>query len=190
MIRSSINVPNLLTVSRLLLVPCFFVCLYYDYQGVEETTVPLRILLMFIVISDFLDGYLARRWNTTTRLGRILDPLADKFFVVTSYILLTAFKQIPPWLTILVVSKDVMILLGWSSLALLYHRTDVNPTWLGKSATAAQFVCVVLVVMLPPGDWLYWVFGVTGTLTVLALADYMIQLLLIDRIPTATQDDD
>lgn len=179
-VATFINVPNLLTVSRLLLVPCFFACLYYEYLGYDQVAIPMRVLLLVIVMSDFLDGYLARRWNTVTTLGRVLDPLADKFFVVTSYLLLTAFQQVPPWLTIIVVTKDLMVLGGWCVMALLYQIYEVNPSRLGKLATAAQFVCVVAVVMLPDGFNLHWFFITTALLTASALLHYMIQLLKLE----------
>lgn len=186
--QPSLNVftlPNLLTVIRLLLVPCFFAGLYYEYAGHTWLDWPIRILLLVIIFSDFLDGYLARRWNTISEFGRLLDPMADKLFVITSFLLLTAFQEVPVWLTIVVVSKDIFVLVGWCVLAILYQRLDVNVSWWGKTATAFQFVTVMWVVLIPELPFLWIWFAITGAVTSFALVIYVYRALQAER----SQDD-
>lgn len=167
------NVPNSITLFRLLLIPCFFAGLYYEYIGYHWLDIPTRVALILILLSDMLDGYLARKLESVTELGRLLDPIADKLFVTTSFIALAAFQQTPVWLTIVVVSKDLFTLVGWCVIAILYNRFEVNPSALGKAATAFQFTTVFLVVVTP---WLtliieFWQFA-TAALTILALIHY------------------
>lgn len=131
-----------------------------------------RLALVFIVISDFLDGYLARQWGEITPLGGFLDPLADKLFVMASYILLAVFDKIPAWLTIIVVSKDLLVTFGWCFMALIYQRPEVKPSTLGKIATALQFITVCVIVLLPSGFPLFGLEYITALLTIAALLHY------------------
>lgn len=105
------------------------------------------LVLFFIAgISDGLDGYLAKRNNWTTRLGSILDPLADKLLLVFSYFALGWMGDIPMWLVIAVVVRDLIIVVG----AIAYHELigeyDMTPTWVSKANTFFQIVLVLVVV--------------------------------------------
>ncbi len=168
-----INLPNAISMLRLLLIPCFFLVMYYYLAGVEIMLIPTRAILILIVISDFLDGFLARRLGEVTTFGSLLDPLADKLFVTASYLLLTAFGQIPAWLTITVVAKDVIISLGWCILAVLYNKLEANPTFLGKTATALQFITIFIIVMFPSFFAIRGLEYMTAGFTVLALIHYI-----------------
>lgn len=167
------NLPNLLSVLRLLLVPCFFVAFYYSLRGEENLIWVARAILVFIVLSDFMDGYLARTWGEITQLGQFLDPLADKLFVTSAFILLAVFDKVSAWLAIAVVTKDMIISLGWFFCALTYNRSEISPTFLGKTATAFQFLTVCVIILLPsdfPTNSLEYI---TGFVTILALLNYV-----------------
>ncbi len=100
------NLPNLLTLTRILLLPFFAATLIYDQY--------LYALLIFIAasITDYFDGLIARLKNQITYFGTILDPVADKFFLFTSFILMTNSGLIPKWVTVIVISKDLIVITG------------------------------------------------------------------------------
>ncbi|WP_369820128.1 CDP-alcohol phosphatidyltransferase family protein, partial [Oleiphilus sp. HI0043] len=145
------QIPNILTVIRILLVIPFAMSVYSAQY--------LQALILFFVagLSDGVDGFLARQFNWKSRFGAIADPLADKLLLVTAYVMLAWTEQIPMWLLYLVIGRDVMILAG----ALGYHffisHYDIKPSWLGKTCTMLQIVYVLLVIMsladLPMPQW-------------------------------------
>ena len=131
------NVPNLITLARILLVPFTVWLIISDAYGFA--------FLAFVVagVSDGVDGYIARQYNLRTELGAYLDPVADKALLVSVYVTLAMLKVIPAWLAILVVSRDVLIV-GAFILSLLMGRpVQVKPLMVSKVNTAAQIVFVV-----------------------------------------------
>lgn len=104
--------------------------------------------VLFVVagVSDAVDGFLAKRYNMTTELGRYLDPLADKALIVSIYLALGINGTIPRWLVILVVSRDILIVGGIMLSWLMGDPLKIKPLWVSKLNTAAQivFACVVL----------------------------------------------
>lgn len=171
------SIPNFFSMIRILLIPFFFLSMYYYLIGMEMMLWLARITLVIIVISDFLDGYLARRLQETSTFGSVLDPVADKLFVTASFVLLTVFDKISEWLTITVVAKDLLVIIGWLLLAMLYQKVGVNPSLLGKAATALQFLTVIAIVILPAGFNSLWLEFITGTVTIAALFLYAYQTL-------------
>lgn len=136
------NIPNLLTLTRILLLPFFAATLIYrEYE---------YALLIFIAASltDIIDGLVARLKNQTTYFGSILDPVADKFFLITSFILMSIYGFIPKWLTIIVISKDLIIVTGSIIVYFVTQNLRVEPSTLGKSASACQFILIGLVLLL------------------------------------------
>ncbi|HNT33928.1 MAG TPA: CDP-alcohol phosphatidyltransferase family protein, partial [bacterium] len=144
------TLPNLVTLARILLVPFFFGLTVYHYRalqtGENHQTVYQAgavVVFIFILISDGLDGYLARRNNRCTPLGSLLDPVADKLFVISSFALLVAFKAIPIWLAVLVISKDVVLCLGWLLLQVLHYDSSIRPSRAGKATLLLLFLVVL-----------------------------------------------
>lgn len=135
------QLPNLLTILRLLLTVPIAVLLLAERHG--------QALALFAVagFSDALDGFLARRFNWVSRLGSMLDPIADKLLLVTSYLCLTATAVLPWWLTAVVLLRDALIVGG----ATLYRRLigpfRFQPTRLGKTSTLLQIVLVLAVLL-------------------------------------------
>ncbi|HEY7585342.1 MAG TPA: CDP-alcohol phosphatidyltransferase family protein [Candidatus Deferrimicrobiaceae bacterium] len=132
-----INIANALTAFRVLLVPLF-----------AHLLISGRIRLALAVfaacgISDLLDGLLARLLRQRTVLGYYLDPIADKLLMATSFIVLAYVKIIPEWLTILVISRDLFILVGSVLILLLLDSDRINATLLSKVNTAVQILTVV-----------------------------------------------
>ena len=135
------NIPNSLTILRILLVPVYIGFMTYGSYG-------FSLLILFIAgLTDAVDGHLARKLNQRTRLGTLLDPLADKVLLTSSFIALSVLHLAPSWLVILVVSRDVILLLGTSVAHVTSTPIDVTPTFLGKGTTLLQLSYVFLVVL-------------------------------------------
>lgn len=159
------DIPNAISLLRMLLVvPVVWVILRGAYA---------YALLLFAVagISDALDGYLAKRFGWSSRLGSILDPLADKLLLVSCYLTLGILGLIPVWLVVLVVGRDMVIVAG----ALAYHyrvgRFELHPTILSKLNTLAQILLVLAVLaagsVLPLPGWVIDAFAYTVLVTTL-----------------------
>jgi cardiolipin synthase len=136
-----INLPNSLTVLRILLVPVFVGFLLYEYFDYALVT------LLVAAVTDGLDGAIARITDQRTRLGEYLDPLADKLLLVSAIVTLSVLHFIPLWAVILVVSRDAILLTGTVLANLTEIDIDIAPTWLGKGTTLAQ-ICYVIMVIL------------------------------------------
>jgi len=132
-----INIANGLTAMRVLLVPIFA---YLMIDGREPAA-----LVVFAVcgISDGLDGLLARWLRQRTLVGAFLDPIADKLLMATAFIVLSYVKIVPFWLTVLVISRDLFILVGSSLYLLLLDAEDIRATAVSKLNTGVQIVTVV-----------------------------------------------
>jgi len=128
-----LNLPNFLTLIRILTIPFFLVYLAYHRYG--------EALIVFIIggVTDFLDGLAARLMNQQTALGAYLDPVADKLLVFSSFVMLGLIDGIPMWFAVVVVSRDVVILLGYSVMYLLVEeRFPAKPSFIGKCSTFLQ----------------------------------------------------
>jgi cardiolipin synthase len=135
-----LNIPNLITLGRILLVP---VVVWAIASGAMWIAF---VLFLAAGISDAVDGYLAKRFNMTTELGSYLDPLADKALLVSIYVTLGIAGAIPRWLVILVVSRDIMIVGGVILSWVVGSPLKMKPLLVSKLNTVAQivFACVVL----------------------------------------------
>jgi len=122
---------------RLLLVPLFVYLLLASREK--------EALIVFIICgtTDGFDGILARRLRQRTMVGAYLDPIADKVLMATSFIALSYIKIVPLWLTVLVISRDLFILIGSTLYLMLIDSTDIRPTTISKLNTAVQIVTVV-----------------------------------------------
>lgn len=145
------NLPNVISLVRIALVPPFVMAL------LDERYFTALLLFGVAGLSDALDGYLAKRHGWKSRLGSILDPLADKILLVTAYVTLAWLDHLPGWLVAVIVGRDAMIMGG----ALVYHYTirrfDLAPTWISKVNTALQITLVLAVMLklsiLPLPEW-------------------------------------
>lgn len=138
------NVPNSLTILRILLIPVFIEFLIY-----ERYNAALAVILI-AGVTDGLDGTIARVANQRTRLGAYLDPLADKLLLTSGFVTLSVLHLVPLWVVILVVSRDVILMAG----ALLGRFSDLpldtSPTLLGKGTTVFQLLYIILVIAFTP----------------------------------------
>ncbi|MEK7308061.1 MAG: CDP-alcohol phosphatidyltransferase family protein [Nitrospirota bacterium] len=132
------NLPNILTIARIVLLPFFAVSLIYgnyDYA---------LILFLLASVTDVLDGYVARIKKQATDFGSILDPVADKFLLITAFIIISVQNNewIPKWLTIIVISRDLIVVTGWLIIYFVTHNPKVEPSILGKATNALQFLLI------------------------------------------------
>lgn len=136
------NIPNFLTLLRIILVPAIVIFLIQDEY--------LKALIVFIAagVTDALDGALARLLNQQTEFGAFLDPLADKVLLSTSFIALSIFGLIPSWLTVVVISRDLIILMGIMILSMMSIDYEIKPVFVSKITTALQIATVFLVLLL------------------------------------------
>ena len=134
------SIPNLITLGRILLVP---VVVWAIASGAMWIAF---VLFVAAGVSDAVDGFLAKRFDMTTELGAYLDPLADKALIVSIYLTLGISGEIPRWLVILVVSRDILIVGGIMLSWLVGRPLKIRPLLVSKLNTVAQimFACVVL----------------------------------------------
>jgi cardiolipin synthase len=140
-----LNLPNSLTVLRILLVPVFVGFLLYEHFDYALMT------LLVAAMTDGLDGAIARFTDQRTRLGEYLDPLADKLLLMSAIVTLSVLHFIPVWAVILVVSRDAILLAGTVLANLTDIDIDIAPTWLGKGTTLAQICYVIMVLLFATG---------------------------------------
>jgi cardiolipin synthase len=168
----SLNIPNLITLGRVMLVPVVF---WLMLAGEAKSA-----FILFVVagVSDAVDGYLAKRFGWTTELGAYLDPLADKLLIVCIFVALGFRGQLPTWLVIAVVTRDVLIVAGIMLAWLLEHPVRIKPMVVSKANTFAQLV-LASVVLADAGfelgleAWRHVLVWIAGALTFASLAAYM-----------------
>ena len=136
------NIPNSLTILRILLIPVYVGLLVYERFD------QALIVLLAAGLTDALDGTIARAANQRTRLGSFLDPLADKLLLTSGFVTLSTIHLIPSWVTIVVVSRDAMLLLGTAVAHFTETTIDIAPTYLGKGTTFLQLSYILLVIYL------------------------------------------
>jgi cardiolipin synthase len=161
------TVPNTLTVFRIILTLPF---LYF----VNEGRFGYALLVFFVAsVTDFVDGYIARKFNQQSKLGRFLDPLADKLLITTAFVVMAiphaSFPSIPIWLAVAVVCRDFIIVLGSLIVYFLTRFRDFKPTLLGKINTLVELGIIV---------W-FLVFHTTGRLIFLLPSLYVVVLVSV-----------
>jgi cardiolipin synthase len=139
--KNALNLPNALTLLRILCIPLLVTVLIY---GMHRAALAVFVLA---AVTDALDGLIARLYNMQTPLGQFLDPLADKFLLVTSYILFSIYGWVPAWLTIIIISRDMIVVVGWFLIYMIHNVTLSKPTMMGKSAIAMQLVLAAYVIL-------------------------------------------
>jgi cardiolipin synthase (CMP-forming) len=152
---------NKITIVRILLVPIFIVMvLYYVDAGNEVFRLCAIISFAVASISDAIDGYIARHYNQHSELGKILDPLADKLLLVSGIVLLSLknepyLARIPIWLTVTILSRDVLLLIGIVVIYYTCGKVAVRPAIVGKIATFFQMGCIIYALLKIPGQGVF-----------------------------------
>lgn len=165
------SLPNALTLIRILLIPLFVIFLISkSFQSA---------LIAFVVagITDGLDGFIARIWDQRTDLGSYLDPIADKLLLASAFVTLAILRIIPSWLTVIVMSRDIIIALGFWVLTMTNHKPTVKPRFTSKVTTVLQILTVIwalLSVLQWRGEFLFPIFiRLTAFFTILSGVHYI-----------------
>jgi CDP-diacylglycerol--glycerol-3-phosphate 3-phosphatidyltransferase len=140
--ESNVNLPNLLTVGRILLIPIFILILS---TPTPNRSIVAAIIFVIAAVTDLLDGYLARRHSQVTQLGRFLDPIADKLLVLSGLILLVQSQRVEAIVAILIISREVAVT-GIRAIAAL-EGIVLSTETTGKYKMTAQVVAIVLLIL-------------------------------------------
>ncbi len=170
------NLPNKLTLFRVILIPFFVFFLLAPYFEGYGNYIAVAIFVV-ASITDFLDGKIARKYSLVTNFGKFMDPLADKLLVSSALICLVALNKIPAWIVIVIIAREFII--SGFRLVAADNGVVIAASYWGKFKTAFQMVTVIVLILNIPGE----VFAVVGTvliyislvLTVISLIDYIVK---------------
>lgn len=157
---NSLNLPNKLTVVRILLVlPFILLCSItvvlwnYRYENPQTYTIGIRsifpfVILIFIVgmVTDYFDGKLARQWNQITSFGKLFDPIADKFLTTSALIFLSVLNMIPVWLTLLFILRDLLV--DASRILMSKYSIEIAASKIGKIKTMLLSIGLVITMVV------------------------------------------
>ena len=172
------NLANQITILRILLAPVFLGCLLY-WKDASAHGLFAAVIFSIACLTDALDGFLSRRLNQVTRLGSMIDPLADKILLVTAYLGMTFLPNLPPeahlpvWLTLAVISRDFILIAGAMTIYALQARFEPRTNFLGKATTFFQMVSVLCALWALPRDIRIVVDAAACVLTVLSGFAYL-----------------
>ena len=167
------TIPNLLTIVRILLTPLLVILLLDDRLSAA--------LVVFVVagVTDGLDGLIARLYKQKSRLGAFLDPMADKLLLVTTYVILAFRHLVPNWLTVIVLSRDVFIVMGVFVLFMQDLPLEIRPSLPSKLTTCSQIVTAIVAMATalaaPHPLFKKVLFQITATLTIISGGQYMVR---------------
>lgn len=160
------QLPNAITIVRILCAPVFFWMLLADGGSDDTLRWAAAILFIVAIATDGIDGYIARKYNIVTDLGKLLDPIADKALTGLAFVGLSILAELPWWITILVLVREIGITIMRLAVA---SDHVVAAAWMGKLKTVAQALALSLA-LLPlwnvVGDWIHIVNAVTMTIAV------------------------
>lgn len=137
------NIPNILTVIRMILVPVFAVAFHAE----GDAKIISAVIFLAASVTDVADGYIARKYNMQTKIGQLLDPLADKLMQLTAIVCLTASGRLPLWFVIVLAAKEVLLIMGGAFLYI--KKTYAKSNVFGKLYTVVLFVTLMLLMAAP-----------------------------------------
>jgi cardiolipin synthase (CMP-forming) len=167
------TIPNLITTLRIILTPIFVIYI------INDELITGLVILIITGLSDGIDGLVARLFNQKSKLGAYLDPLADKIILISAFVALSIRDFLPSWLTVMVISRDILILMGVFILFLNGMKVDIRPSVSSKITTCLQFLTVILVLAkdyFPALEKYYpFLFYLTAFFTIISFLQYMYQ---------------
>ena len=165
------NLPNIITLTRVLLIPVFVIFI------INKSFMEALITFAIAGVTDGIDGLIARVIHQRTELGAYLDPIADKLLLISAFITLAIIEIIPSWLAVIVITRDVIILVGILVMFLTSHHPKIDPSFVSKITTTFQ-ICTILLVLI--GEHYYILKGFltvaiysTAFLTILSGSHYI-----------------
>lgn len=167
------NLPNKLTLLRVVLIPVFVVLLLLEGGQNDTLRIAALIVFCFASFTDFLDGQIARRNNLVTNFGKFMDPLADKLLVCSALICMIELGQLPSWYVITVIAREFII--SGFRLVAADNGIVIAASWWGKFKTTFQMLTVILLILNIPAlhTVTMIVAGIAFVLTLVSLLDYI-----------------
>lgn len=167
------NLPNKLTVMRVILIPFFVAALLYDNGSSQTMRVVANVIFIVASLTDLFDGKIARKYNLVTNFGKFMDPLADKLLVCSALICLIQLGQLPAWVVIIIISREFII--SGFRLVAADNGIVIAASYWGKFKTTFQMIAVILMIFNIPAlatvTMIMLVIAVV--LTVISLVDYV-----------------
>ena len=170
------NLPNKLTVMRVILIPFFVAALLYDNGSSQTMRVVANVIFIVASLTDLFDGKIARKYNLVTNFGKFMDPLADKLLVCSALICMIELDRLPAWIVIIVIARE-FIISGFRLIA-AENGVVIAANYWGKFKTASQMVMIILLILDFDGIFrtLTSVFvWLSLALTVISLLTYVVQ---------------
>lgn len=166
------NFANKISLFRILSVPFFIACLYYSSEY-HYLRIAALVIFLVAVFSDAIDGYIARKSKLKSQAGVILDPLADKALLVSAFISLYLFKELPFWLILIVVTRDLLIIFGAVLIYMIKQKLNVAPTKWGKITTTFQMSAIIAVLLKLHISFVFW--WLAAVFTIISGVDYLMR---------------
>lgn len=167
------NLPNKLTVMRVILIPFFVAALLYDNGSSQTMHIVANVIFIVASLTDLFDGKIARKYNLVTNFGKFMDPLADKLLVCSALICLIQLGQLPAWVVIIIISREFII--SGFRLVAADNGIVIAASYWGKFKTTFQMIAVILMIFNIPAlatvTMIMLVIAVV--LTVISLVDYV-----------------
>ena len=176
-----LNVPNLLTWLRIILIPLFVGIFYFEksWVSVPNQNLVATIIFTAAAITDWLDGWLARKLNQTSAFGAFLDPVADKLMVAAALIILVQLSRVDAIIALIIIGREITISALREWMAQIGETRSVAVSMLGKIKTASQMIAIPLLLYWDPvGNfepelWGTWLIRVAAVLTLISMAWYL-----------------
>lgn len=170
------NLPNKLTLFRIILVPIMVIVSFFDipgsFLGISTTMWIMELIFIIASITDKLDGYLARKNNQVTNFGKFLDPIADKILVVAAMILFVGMGRLPAWIPIIVIFREFAVS-GYRLIAVQNSGKVIAANIWGKLKTVTQMIAIILMFLTTQP---YFAF-VNSALTYMTTGDFVMNIL-------------
>lgn len=164
------NLPNVITMIRILLLPVY---LHFFYSDMPNNMLYAGIVFLIAGLSDVLDGYIARKYDMKSKLGAVLDPLADKLVVFTILISFTHKEIIPGWILLVMSLKELVLIMGAIILYLFKGRQVIPSNTYGKLGTIFFYISIVAIIIKAPSLICKILLGIMIGLNILALLKYI-----------------
>ena len=169
------NLPNKLTILRVIMIPFFVAALLYDGGANQNMRYVAAAIFIIASLTDMLDGKIARKYNLVTNFGKFMDPLADKLLVCSALICMIELRELPAWMVIIIISREFII--SGFRLVASDNGIVIAASWWGKSKTISQMIMIILLIADIPAlsvlnTVLIWVALI---LTVVSLIDYLVK---------------
>ena len=142
------NLPNKLTVMRVILIPFFVAALLYDNGSSQTMRIVANVIFIVASLTDLFDGKIARKYNLVTNFGKFMDPLADKLLVCSALICLIQLGQLPAWVVIIIISREFII--SGFRLVAADNGIVIAASYWGKFKTTFQMIAVILMIFNIP----------------------------------------